>query len=89
MNLRIGLLSILMAVLLSACYEPTEGCLDVRATNFDLDADEGCADCCTYPELSLRFENVWVYPDSVAPLRLHTFYVDAVGNPFRFERIRF
>ncbi len=78
-----------MAILLSACYEPTEGCLDVRATNFDFDADEACADCCTFPNLSLRFDNIWTYPDTTVSLRLDTFYVDAAGNPFRFERIRF
>ncbi|MEL7248932.1 MAG: MbnP family protein [Bacteroidota bacterium] len=89
MKLRTGLLSLMMAVVLSACYEPTEGCLDVRATNFDLDADEACADCCTFPSLSLRFSNVWTYPDTIVSLRLDTFYVDAEGNPFRFNRIRF
>ena len=89
MNLRTGLLSILLAALVSACYEPSEGCLDIRATNFDLDADEACGDCCTFPTLSLRFDNVWSYQDTTPPLDLDTFYVDAAGNPFRFERIRF
>ncbi|MEL6655126.1 MAG: MbnP family protein [Bacteroidota bacterium] len=89
MKLSTGLCCLLMAALLSACYEPTEGCLDVRATNFDLDADEACADCCTFPSLNLRFSNVWTYPDTTVSLRLDTFYVDAAGNPFRFDRIRF
>lgn len=74
---------------LVGCYEPTEGCLDTRATNFDLDADEACPDCCTFPALQIQFNNVWVYTDEVASLRLDTFYLDANDNPFRFQRIRF
>ena len=35
----------------SACYEPEEGCLDVKATNFTASADDPCADCCTFPSL--------------------------------------
>ena len=36
-----------------ACYEPKEDCLDVLATNFDVQADEPCPDCCQYPSLKL------------------------------------
>lgn len=79
----------LMILLASACYEPTEGCLDTRATNFDLDADGACPDCCTFPELSLRYNNLWSYDDTIVSLRLDTFYTDVIGNPFRFSRIRF
>lgn len=74
---------------LAGCYEPTSGCLDTRATNFALDADEACPDCCTFPQLSVRFDNVWTYPDEVVPLRFDTFYVDANDHPFRLQRIRF
>lgn len=75
---------------LAACYEPTPGCLDTRATNFALDADEACPDdCCIFPELQVRFNSVWTYPDAVVPLRLDTFYLDANDQPFRFQRIRF
>ena len=35
------------------CYEPTEGCLDIEATNFNASADEQCESCCTYPKLKL------------------------------------
>lgn len=73
----------------SGCYEPTPGCLDTRATNFDLDADEACPDCCTFPKLNVRFNNVWTYPDGDVPLRLDTFYTDANDQPFRLQRIRF
>ena len=79
----------LLIVLLSACYEPTEGCLDVRASNFDLDADGPCADCCTFPELNLRFNNVWSYADTTVSFGLDTFYLDVQDHPFLIDRIRF
>lgn len=74
----------------SGCYEPVQGCLDVRASNFDLDADEPCPDdCCEFPELKVRFNNVWTYVDTVMSLRTDTSYVDAVGQPFRFSKVQF
>lgn len=41
-------------ILLSACYENQEGCLDYLAVNYDVTADDGCIDCCIYPEFSLQ-----------------------------------
>lgn len=37
----------------TGCYEEQEGCLDIEASNFDVDADNPCLDCCDYPQLSL------------------------------------
>jgi hypothetical protein len=82
-------LFLLVVFCFSGCYEPTPGCLDTRATNFDLDADEACPDCCTFPQLRVRFDNIWSYQDTMVALRLDTFYVDANNNPFRLQRIRF
>ncbi len=39
---------------LTGCYEPTEGCLDADATNFDVSADRSCESCCTYPDLKFK-----------------------------------
>jgi hypothetical protein len=39
--------------LFQSCITRTPGCLDLDATNFDLDADKACDDCCTYPSLVL------------------------------------
>lgn len=49
------LTALLFAVCLSGwgCYQPTEGCLDLNATNYEVDADDPCADCCQYPNLKL------------------------------------
>jgi len=40
-------------ILFNSCYTPSEGCLDIGATNFNASADESCEDCCTYPQLRL------------------------------------
>ncbi len=51
---RSSLLTLLLLLFLfQSCYTPTEGCLDINATNFDASADEQCESCCTYPELEL------------------------------------
>lgn len=44
---------------LVACNQPTTGCLDPRATNFDVTADEGCSDCCTFPKLQFVTNSFW------------------------------
>jgi hypothetical protein len=40
--------------LISSCYTPTEGCLDIDATNYNASADEPCDDCCSFPNLNLK-----------------------------------
>lgn len=44
---------------LSACYSPVEGCTDPESTNYAVDADNSCEDCCIYPilKLSIFHEN--------------------------------
>lgn len=44
---------------LSSCSEATKGCLNPRATNFDVTADEACDDCCTFPTLQLVTNSSW------------------------------
>lgn len=41
-------------ILLSSCYEPATGCLDSNSSNFDVNADKACDDCCTLPNLGLN-----------------------------------
>jgi len=47
------LFTVVTVLLQTSCYEPTEGCLDIEATNFDASADEQCESCCIYPKLKL------------------------------------
>jgi hypothetical protein len=78
-------LSLIFALVFSAagCYEPTEGCLDIAATNFDVTADENC--CCIYPELTFSInhlaDTVRVSPDSI--------YHDIAGNPYKISYFQF
>lgn len=76
-------------LLFSACYEPKEGCLDARATNFSLDADEACSDCCEYPTLQLSLQHRIVLPGREVFLSTDSTYYDGSGQPFRFNKIRF
>lgn len=75
----------LLLCLLSGCYEDRSGCLDPDASNYDLLADDGCTDCCTYPEISVRVSTVW--EDSA--IVVGRTYTDGADNPFQFVRFRY
>ncbi len=91
LSIRLKCLTIgfFLTFLLSGCYEDRKGCLDPRATNFDIDADRECDGCCVYPQLRLVFEHK-LSPDSTANLTYNTeVYKDGVGNEFRVKDIQF
>ncbi len=76
---------LILLCICSACFEPQEGCLDVLATNYDVSADEPCADCCEYPKLTLEVEHMM----GDTSLRYGDPYsLDAV-HFFKMARIRF
>lgn len=86
MSLKNTLLVIVCLFALPSCYEDVEGCLNVNATNYDLDADIACTDnCCTFPSLSLSVTHKY----GEAPLRQDSFYVDAANHQFRINRLRY
>lgn len=59
-NNNLGLLIVVFSLFWSNCQEPTTGCLDVNATNFDVTADKSCEDnCCTYPSLVVQAEHLF------------------------------
>ena len=79
---------------LAACYEPEEGCLDYRAVNYDVTADDACPDCCTYPalKLALRHQAVWPpNPDTSISFKYNTPYASPFDkfHYFKVERFRF
>lgn len=77
-------------LLLPACYEPKEGCLDAQATNFDLEADEACSDCCEYPTFQLALQHrIVLIGQEAKRFSTDSVYYDGSGQPFRFENIRF
>ncbi|MEM9835570.1 MAG: MbnP family protein [Bacteroidota bacterium] len=84
--IRLTCYPIILLSLLTSCYQEVSGCLDVNATNFDLDADFACPDdCCNYPTLGVAVTHN--YADQ--SLRTDTFYLDAQNNPFRISRLRY
>lgn len=44
---------LLFSMLLYSCYSPEDGCLDPESTNYSIDGDFQCEDCCVYPILKL------------------------------------
>lgn len=79
---------------LAGCYEPEEGCLDYRATNYDVTADNACADCCTFPvlKLALRHQAVWPpNPDTSITFKYNTHYATPFDkfHYFKVNRFRF
>lgn len=76
--------------MMGGCYEPRVGCLDIQATNFEVDADWACQDCCKWPETRLRFFHRAAYPDtSVNFTLLDSVYMDISGNLFRIGEFKF
>ena len=44
----------------NSCYSPVDGCLDPEATNYSINADNPCDDCCNFPvlDVSIFHENM-------------------------------
>jgi hypothetical protein len=61
-------MTFLLILLFSNCQPPSKGCLDARATNFDVTATQACEDnCCTYPNLTLQTDYII---DGISKLKL-------------------
>lgn len=74
--------------LLPSCYEPKEGCLDINATNFAVNADNACNNCCEYPILKLAISHK-LTADSETNLNYNdSVYIDGAGNSFRIKNIQ-
>ncbi|NNF34664.1 MAG: hypothetical protein HKN68_11170 [Saprospiraceae bacterium] len=43
----------LLLSLITSCYESVDGCLDPEATNYDVNADNDCDDCCILPSFNI------------------------------------
>lgn len=42
-----------MVLSMSSCYTPQDGCLDPESTNYSIEGDRDCDDCCVYPTIKL------------------------------------
>ncbi len=60
MRIVYRLLSVCFVVVsMNACVDPSEGCTDPFSSNYQLDADKSCEDCCTYPSFSLSTQYLY------------------------------
>lgn len=75
----------LCSLLIIACQDPIEGCLDVEATNYMVSADDPCTDCCTYPTLSLQVFHSFQDSFNFSYDSAYTFE----GNVGQFEQVIF
>ena len=79
-------LFVISLLLITSCYEPKEGCLDVDATNFDVAADIACPDnCCVYPLLKLSI----AHKAGDAFLSFDSIYTTNKTNRIRIKDVRF
>jgi len=83
MKLHFLFAALVAALLLSSCFEPVKGCLDIEATNFDASADNDC--CCKYPQLVLSIDNAY---DTLV-WKPDTAYQNNLGQWFRIRNIVF
>jgi len=79
---------------LGGCFTDVEGCLDLAATNFDVNADKACMGCCEFPELTLAFQHraLPAYkPDTSFSFKYDTPYsvFPDTSHKFTVQRIRF
>ncbi len=67
----------------TACYENVEGCLDIKANNFDVTADAACSDCCNFPTLELNILH------RISDAQLDTFYNFQLNDSLTLDSINY
>ncbi|MFM8487646.1 MAG: hypothetical protein ACKOCH_15060, partial [Bacteroidota bacterium] len=82
-RLSLFIAGLFIALIVTSCYEPQQGCLDVRAVNYYAGADENC--CCRFPKLILSSDQVY---DTLL-FRLDSLYPSKNGELFRIKNIMF
>ncbi|MEM9886499.1 MAG: MbnP family protein [Bacteroidota bacterium] len=84
------LLLFAVAISLSSCYENIEGCLDVNATNFNVEADRFCEeDCCTYPNLRISVQHFFSETDTTPFFRRDSVYSLNGVDSFQITDVRY
>jgi len=82
-------------IFLQSCNQPSQGCRDIRATNYNVSADEDCEDnCCRYPELKIKFDHKIQQrvgeTDTILNFNYNTSYLltDFLLDTFSFQKIK-
>jgi hypothetical protein len=71
---------------LASCFQPQEGCTDIEATNYDVNADKDCEKpCCTYPALKIDLKQLYDTLNFVEGVT----YVNDQGQPFKLRSVSF
>lgn len=81
--MRPAVLLFFFSSLLTSCFDPKEGCLDIAATNFDAAADADC--CCEYPKLVFTVDQVY---DTLL-FKSDSLYPNDQGHLFRLKSVVF
>ncbi|NRB65020.1 MAG: hypothetical protein HRU40_18695 [Saprospiraceae bacterium] len=69
--------------------EEDPGCLDVLATNFQVDAEDPCGDCCRYPAFRLSIRHRWSTPDTTVSFATDTSGFSSGNYRLRFDNVHF
>ncbi len=77
-----------VVVLFLGCEEDP-GCLDVQATNYQVDAEDPCGDCCQYPELRVSFRHRWVREDTTLAFGSDTTRFSLDGYTLQFPVVQY
>lgn len=82
----IAFLILIVGVLLqTGCVTRERGCLDIAASNFDLDADRACDDCCVYPIATLTLTQHYEGRN----FNINDTLFDIHGMPYRIRDIKY
>jgi hypothetical protein len=76
---------LLIFITLLACYDRKEFCLDSLASNYDVTADDACADCCTYPLLKLSIKHM----TGDSTFRVADTLTNDLGQTYAIEDVRY
>ncbi len=94
-NYRDFFLFLLLLVFSQSCNQPTQGCRNINATNYDVTADEDCEDdCCQFPELRMQFSHKIEQRvggvDTVINFQYNTSYIlpASLTDTFSFQKIK-
>ena len=76
---------LLACMTIGGCFTRTEGCLDIAAENFDLNADRSCDTCCTYPPISISLSQKW----QDVNFNTDSIYTDVNGDSFKIRDLKY
>ncbi len=76
---------IIGVVFLGSCSTRLDGCLEIGAENFNLDADKACESCCKYPTITISLSQKW---DNENFLVTDTFF-DRNLQPFKIADLKY